>query len=73
MAISVAFFQVRPLGWFIHISVITPVVSALKNYYTWGSLEVPTDILNHFWMQVAVSEVKRQLRNRFGSATVTNL
>ena len=30
----------------------------------------PTCILNHFWIQVAVSEVKRPLRNRFGSETV---
>jgi hypothetical protein len=29
--------------------------------------------LNHFWIQVAVSEVKRPLRNRFRSETVTNL
>ena len=36
-------------------------------------LEVPTDMLNHFWIQVAVSEVKRPLRNRFGSETVTDL
>jgi hypothetical protein len=28
------------------------------------------DILKHFWIQVAVSEVKRPLRNRFGSETV---
>ena len=29
-------------------------------------------ILNHFWIQVAVSEVKRPLRNCFGSETVTS-
>ena len=31
--ISVALIQVRPPGYFINISVTTPVVSALKNYY----------------------------------------
>ena len=35
--------------------------------------KIPMDILNHFWIQVAVSEVKRPSRNRFGSETVTNL
>jgi hypothetical protein len=39
----------------------------------WGFQEVPTDILNHFWIQVAVSEVKRLSRNRFKSKTVTHL
>jgi hypothetical protein len=29
--------------------------------------------LNHFWIQVVVSEVKRPLRNRFRIETVTNL
>jgi hypothetical protein len=49
----------------------TPIASALKNYYSintcivelyilYSFLEVPTDILNHFWIQVAVSEVKRR-------------
>jgi hypothetical protein len=37
--------------------------SISKNYYIQSFLEVPTDILNHFWVQVAVSEVKRSLRN----------
>jgi hypothetical protein len=45
------------------ISITTPVVSALKNYY----------ILNHFWIQVAVSELKRPLRNRFWRETVKKL
>jgi hypothetical protein len=46
-----------------HVPITTPVVSALalKNYYT------------HFRIQVAVSEVKRPLRSRSGSETVTNL
>ena len=37
-------------------------------------LEVPTDVLNHFWVQVAVSEAKRPLCsiNRFGSEAVIN-
>jgi hypothetical protein len=29
----------------------------------------PNGFLNYFWIQVAVSEVKRPLRNRFGSET----
>jgi hypothetical protein len=58
---SVPVFQVGPPGYFIHVSITTPIVTALKNY------------LKYFWIQVAVSEVKRQLRNRFGSETVTNL
>jgi hypothetical protein len=32
-SISVAFIQVGPPGYFIYISITTPVVSALKNYY----------------------------------------
>ena len=71
--ISVTAIQVGPLEHFIHISITTPVVSALKNYdYAWSFLEVPADILNHFWVQVAVSEVKRPLHNRFGSGKVIN-
>jgi hypothetical protein len=31
--ILMAFFQVTPLWYFIHVSITTPVVSALKNYY----------------------------------------
>jgi hypothetical protein len=65
--------QVTPLGCFIHIPLTTPVVSALKKYYIWSFLEVPADFLNHFWIEVVFSEVKRPLRNRFGSETVTNL
>jgi hypothetical protein len=42
-----------PLGFLIHISITTPVVSALKNYCIWGFLEVQTNILYHFWIQVA--------------------
>jgi hypothetical protein len=36
-------------------------------------LEVPAGILNHFWIQVAVSEAKRPLRNCFRIEAVTNL
>jgi hypothetical protein len=73
--ISVAFIQVTPLVYFTHISITTPIASALKNYYTGilSFLEVSTDFLNHFWIQVTVSLLKRPLRNRFGSETVTNL
>jgi hypothetical protein len=53
--ISVPLIQVRPPGHFIRISITTPVVSAWKNYYIQGFLEVPMDFLNHFWIQMAVS------------------
>jgi hypothetical protein len=51
-----------------------PAVSALKNYYMESFLEAPTDILNHFWIQAAVSSLKppHGLCNRFGSETVKN-
>jgi hypothetical protein len=39
----VAFIQVRPPGYFTHVSITTPIVSALKNYYKYNFLEVPTD------------------------------
>jgi hypothetical protein len=65
---SVAFIQVRPPGYFTHISTTTPIVFVrLEKLFF---LEVPWDILNHFWIQVAVSEVKRPLRNRFASEAV---
>ena len=74
-----AFIQDRPLGYFTHVSITTPVVqyaviSALKNYHTQGFLEVPADILKHFWIQVAVSEMKRPLRasSRFGSGALAH-
>jgi hypothetical protein len=41
-----------------HVPITTPIVSALKNYYISSFLEVPTGILNHFWVQVAVSLLK---------------
>jgi hypothetical protein len=58
-----------PPSYVTHISITTPIVSALKNYYRWNLLEVPTDFLNHFWIQVTVSEVKQPLHGRFGSET----
>jgi hypothetical protein len=33
----------------------------------------PNGFFNHFWIQVAFSEAKGPLRNRFGSEAVTNL
>jgi hypothetical protein len=33
MCTSVPLIQVAPPGYFVHVSVTTPVVSALKNYY----------------------------------------
>jgi hypothetical protein len=72
--------QIHP-GYFTHISITTPVVSALKNYYIRSSVEVPTDFFKsasgsrwpfRFWTRrTAVSEVKRPSRNRFGSEAVT--
>jgi hypothetical protein len=65
---------VDPLGY-LYIPITTLIVSALKNHYAWGFLEVPTDILNHFLIQVAVTVVsllKRPLRNRLGSETVAH-
>jgi hypothetical protein len=50
--------QGGPPGYFVNVSIATPVVSALKNYYTQIFLEVPADILNHFWIQIAVSILK---------------
>jgi hypothetical protein len=43
-------------GYFTNMSITTPIVSALKK--TKSFLEVPTDILNHFWIQVADSLLK---------------
>jgi hypothetical protein len=62
---SVAFIRVRPRGYFAHVSITTPVVSALKNYYIESFLEVPTDFLKYFWIQVAVSEVKTVVTKPF--------
>jgi hypothetical protein len=45
----------------------------LKNGYIQNFLEVPTDFLNRFWIQVAVSEVKRPLHGGFGSEMAKNL
>ena len=57
----VTFIQGEPPGYFIHIYITTPIASALKNYYRQNFLEVPTGILNHFWIQVTVSLLKRPL------------
>ena len=53
-----------PPGYFIQISITTPVVSALKNCYMSSFLEVPSDILYHFWIQVADLPLKPP-RGRF--------
>jgi hypothetical protein len=50
--------NVRHPGYFAHISITTPIVTALKNYYVQSFLEAPADILKHFWIQVAVSLLK---------------
>jgi hypothetical protein len=41
--------------------------------YVKSLLGATTDFLNHFWIQVAVSEVKRPLHGRFGSETAKKL
>jgi hypothetical protein len=46
----------------LHACFYTPIASALKNYHAWGLLEVPTDFLNHFWIQVNVSPPKQTAR-----------
>jgi hypothetical protein len=60
----------------------TPIAPALKNFQKRNDHlgpevfpEAPADILNHFWVKVAVSllKLKPPLRNRFGIETVTNL
>jgi hypothetical protein len=61
------------LGQFMHTFVTTPVVSALENHHAQSSLGVPAGILNRFWIQVAVSEVKLPSHGRFRSKTVENL
>jgi hypothetical protein len=43
----------------------TPIVSALKNYYTdiWSFLEVPAGFFYHFWDQVVKTVRRFQKRN----------
>jgi hypothetical protein len=70
------FYSSWSLGYFIHISITTHHARRLrleKLLYIELSRKVATDILNHFWIQVAVSEVKRPSRNCFGSEAVKNL
>jgi hypothetical protein len=42
MYVSVVHSSWTP-GYFAHIPITTPIVSALKNYYRYSFLEVPTD------------------------------
>jgi hypothetical protein len=65
---SVPLIRVRPPGYFIHISITTSIVSALKNYYIQSFLEVPTDFFKYFWIQVAVPLLKPP-HSGFRSAT----
>jgi hypothetical protein len=44
--ISAPPIQVLLLGYFIHISITTPIASAFKNYYFKSLLEAPADVLN---------------------------
>jgi hypothetical protein len=58
--ISAPVIQDLTLGYFTPVSITTPVVSALKNYYIIkSSLEVPTDILNRYVGFLAISEAGR--------------
>ena len=56
---SVVLIRLRPPSYFTHVPIATPVVSALKNYYIQSFLGVYfkplLGVLNHFWVQVAVS------------------
>jgi hypothetical protein len=56
--ISVPLIQVGPPGYFIHVPITTPIVSALKNYYISSFLEAPAGILKNFWIQVVVLLLK---------------
>jgi hypothetical protein len=82
ICVSVPVIQVGPLGYFVNVPITTPIVTALKFFYIGRLLEVPTGflVLNHFWIQVAVSLLKPPhggfssnsetaviTRNRFGS------
>jgi hypothetical protein len=44
---------------FVYIPITTPIAPTSKNCYMQSFLEFPTDIFNHFWIQVAVSELRR--------------
>jgi hypothetical protein len=63
----VPLIQEQPPGYFIRVSITTPVVSASKNYLIiWSFLLIgaPKDILSHFRILVTVSEAKRLLGTR---------
>ena len=66
--------QVRPLGYFVNVPINTPIASTWKNYCIYSSLEVQADnILNHFWIQVAVSHLKLKRPSRSDSPTDTSV
>jgi hypothetical protein len=50
--------KVGPLGQPVDVSITSLAVSALENCYVYSFLEVPADILNHFWVKAAVLEAK---------------
>jgi hypothetical protein len=68
----VPFIQVRPPGYFTHFYNHAHRLRLEKILYLELSRS-SNGYLNHFWIQVAVSILKRPLRTRFGSETVTNL
>jgi hypothetical protein len=69
--------RVRPPGYFTHISITTPIVPALKNYYTQGFLEFSA--FGGYFKPLLVpgggfrSEAAVTYSNCFGSKTITNL
>jgi hypothetical protein len=79
MLMSAPLFQARPLECFVHVSITTTIASVLKNYYMLYP-ELSRSPSGHFkplldpggGLRTAVSELKRPLRNRFGSETVIN-
>jgi hypothetical protein len=63
----VTWIEDRPPRNFIHISITTPVVARLEKPLYLGHSRSPNGFFSHFWIQVAVSEVKR---NRLGGSVI---
>ena len=51
-------FRTSSHSCFIHVSVTTPIVSALKKLLYIGLSGIQTDFLNPFWIEVTVSILK---------------
>jgi hypothetical protein len=71
--LSLSHWHLSPLlsgptpGYFEHISITTPVISASEKFQR--AFQTKNQ---YFWIQVAVSEAKRPLRNRFESHSPTD-